>query len=100
VGFAGLAVAWYVLSTFIPLGLPNVAVVLVFGLLLVVQLVEHLQRAEGRGFARTSVRPAVAAWCPAAGAAAARCSTVNSTRPGNTKINYAGAKKSESQDTR
>ncbi|HVH24402.1 MAG TPA: hypothetical protein VNA11_18290, partial [Pseudonocardia sp.] len=37
-GLAGLAVAWYLLSTFIALGLPNVAVVLVLGLLVMLSV--------------------------------------------------------------
>ena len=49
-GFAGLAVIWYVLSTFIPLGLPNVAVVLVLGLLVMLS-VEPDSRFPERGVA-------------------------------------------------
>ena len=49
-GFAGLAVMWYLLSTFIPLGLPNVAVVLVLGLLVMLS-VEPDSRFPTRGVA-------------------------------------------------
>ena len=49
-GFLGLALAWYVVNTFTPLGLPNVAVVLVLGLLVMLS-VEPDSRCPERGVA-------------------------------------------------
>jgi hypothetical protein len=37
-GFGGLAMAWYAVTTFLPVGLPNVAVVLVLGLLVMLSV--------------------------------------------------------------